>query len=89
MHIQARRKQVKSGEAISDSLVPRLSSLLIFSGRTFDLVSECNTFCACAVAVGAEPSPEWGARPVQVRMYWHSLASACREGLAREVTYHE
>jgi len=22
-----------------------------FFGRTFDLVSECNTFCACAVAV--------------------------------------
>ena len=31
---------------------------LIFFVRTFDLVSECNTFCACAVAGGAEPSPE-------------------------------
>ena len=35
-----------------------------FLGTHFQLlVSECNTFCACAVAVGAEPNPEqiiWG-----------------------------
>ena len=38
-------------------------------GRTFDLFSEYNTLCACAVAVGAEPSPESGGRPVHVRMH--------------------
>ena len=43
--------------------------------RTFDLVSEYNTLCACVVVFGAERSPSnsLGARSVHVRMIQFSF----------------
>ena len=43
-----------------------------FFGRTFDLVSECNTFYACAVSGwrSLALNNSLGARPVYVRMHW-------------------